>query len=59
MYEACEGLEVDYTFGIGMNARLKKYSDSLLETAMTRYETSGQPQRLFTAFWYRADTWPA
>jgi hypothetical protein len=59
MYEACERLDVAYTFGIGMNARLKKYSDSLLETAVTRYGASGQPQRLFCAFWYRADTWPA
>lgn len=59
MYEACERLGVDYTFGIGMNARLKKYSDSLLETAATRHEATGQPQRLFCAFWYRADTWPA
>jgi hypothetical protein len=59
MYEACERLEVDYTIGIGMNARLKKYSDSLLETALSRFEATGQPQRLFTAFWYRADYWPA
>jgi hypothetical protein len=59
MYEVCERLELDYTFGIGMNARLKNYSDSLLETALAQYETTGQPQRLFTAFWYRAETWPA
>jgi Transposase DDE domain group 1 len=59
MYEACERLEVDYTIGIGMNARLKKYSDSLLETALARFETTGEPQRLFTAFWYRAASWPA
>lgn len=58
MYHACERLEVDYTIGIGMNARLKKYSDSLLETAVERYEATGQPQRLFTAFWYRAGSWP-
>lgn len=59
MYDICERLDVDYTLGIGMNARLKKYSDSLLETAVSRYEATGQPQRLFTAFWYRADSWPA
>jgi hypothetical protein len=51
MYEVCERLEVDYTFGIGMNARLKKSSDWLLETALARFEATGQPQRLFTAFW--------
>jgi hypothetical protein len=59
MYEVCERLEVDYTFGIGMNARLKKSSDSLLETALAQFEATGQPQRLFTAFWYRAESWPA
>lgn len=59
MYDACERLEVDYTLGLGMNVRLKKYSASLLETAVARYEATGQPQRLFCAFWYRADSWPA
>jgi hypothetical protein len=59
MYEACERLEVDYTIGFGMNTRLKKYSDSLLETALSQFETTGQPQRLITAFWYRAESWPA
>lgn len=59
MYDACERLEVDYTLGLGMNARLKKFSDSLLETAVANYDATGQPQRLFTAFWYRAESWPA
>jgi Transposase DDE domain group 1 len=59
MYDACERLEVDYTFGIGLNARLKSSSDFLLETAVARYESTAQPQRLFTAFWYRANSWPA
>lgn len=59
MYNISEELEVDYTLGIGMNARLKKFSDSLLETAVAQYEATDQPQRLFTAFWYRAESWPA
>ena len=59
MYEVCERLEIQYTLGMGMNARLKRYSDSLLEQAVLGWETTGQPQRLFTAFWYRADSWPA
>ena len=59
MYDISEQLEIDYTLGMGMNARLKKYSDSLLETALARFEGTGQPQRLFTAFWYRAESWPA
>jgi len=59
MYEACEQLNIQYTIGIGMNARLKELSDSLLEQALLQREATGQPQRLFTAFWYRADSWPA
>jgi hypothetical protein len=59
MYEAGEQLEIDYTLGIGMNERLKKASKVLLEQAVSQWEASGEPQRLFTAFWYRADSWPA
>jgi hypothetical protein len=59
MYAICEQLDIQYTIGIGMNARLKKYSDSLLKQAVSQWEQTGQPQRLFTAFWYRADSWPA
>ena len=59
MYEAAEQLEIEYTLGIAMNATLKKWSDSLLAEAVARWEASGQAQRLFTAFWYRAESWPA
>jgi hypothetical protein len=59
MYEVCERLEILYTLGIGMNARLKQGSESRMEEAVSQWETTGQPQRLFTAFWYRADSWPA
>ena len=59
MYDICERLDVDYTIGIGMNSRLKKYSDPLLEEALAEFERSGQPQRRFCAFWYKADSWPA
>ena len=59
VYDACETLDMQYAIGIGMNARLKKLSDSLLNEAIARFEASGEPQRLFCAFWYRADSWPA
>lgn len=59
LYAMCEQLDIQYTIGIGMNARLKKYSDSLLNQAVSQWEQTGQPQRLFTAFWYRADSWSA
>jgi hypothetical protein len=58
MYDACERLDIDYTLGIAMNARLKKLTDPLLAEAVAGWEASGEPQRLFTAFWYRADSWP-
>jgi hypothetical protein len=59
MYAICEQLEIDYTLGLGMNARLKQLSDPLLHEAVARWEASGQAQRLFTATWYRAESWPA
>jgi len=59
MYDACERLDIDYTLGIGMNSRLKKLTDPLLAEAVARWEATGEPQRLFAAFWYRADSWPA
>jgi hypothetical protein len=59
MYAICEQLEIDYTLGLGMNARLKKLSEELLQRAVTQWETTGQPQRLFTALWYQAESWPA
>jgi hypothetical protein len=59
VYEACERLDIQYTVGIRMNPRLKKLSDSLLNEAVARFETTGEPQRLFCAFWYRADSRPA
>jgi len=59
MYEACERLGVHYTIGLGMNARLKRLSENTLKTAVERHQATGQPQRLFCAFWYRAESWPA
>jgi hypothetical protein len=59
VYHACEQLDTQYTIGIGMNSRLKKLSEPLLERAVKQLETSGESQRLFCAFWYRANSWPA
>lgn len=58
VYDACESLGVDYTFGIGMNCRLKKLSDPLLNEAVKDFEQTGKSQRRFCAFWYRANSWP-
>jgi hypothetical protein len=58
-YLACERLNIDYTIGLGMNSVLKRQSEGLLEQAVRQFEQTGQPQRLFTAFWYQADSWAA
>ena len=58
MYAACERLDVDYTFGFSMNARVKRLSENTLEMAVGRFEATGEPQRQFCAFWYKADSWP-
>lgn len=57
-YLLCEELRIDYTFGLGMNAVLKRQSEELLEKAVEQYEKTKLPQRLFTAFWYQAASWP-
>lgn len=57
VYQACEGLETDYTIGIGMNPRLRRFSQETLAGAAAQYEATGQPQRLFCAFEYQAGSW--
>jgi hypothetical protein len=57
MYDVCERLGVQYTFGLRLNPVLKRQSDALLAEAVEHYERTGQPQRLFTAFWYQAGSW--
>jgi hypothetical protein len=57
MYDVCERLEVQYTFGLRLNPVLKRQSDASLAEAVEQYERTGQPQRLFTAFWYQAGSW--
>jgi hypothetical protein len=59
MYEVCERLGVDYTFGISTNNVLKKRSEALLLQAETTFAATKQPQRLFDAFWYQAGSWAA
>lgn len=57
MYDVCERLRIDYTFGLAANKVLQRKSESLLEEAVARFEASGKPQRLFDAFWYQAGSW--
>jgi len=59
LYGVCEQLGLDYTIGLKINPVLRRESDGLLAEAVARFEQTGQPQRLFDAFWYRAASWPA
>jgi len=59
VYEACERLEVDYSIGLGMNPVLKRHTEELLKSAEHTFETTGEPQRLFTGLDYQAATWSA
>ena len=57
MYAVCERLGIDYTFGLASNAVLKRESDALLAQAVATFAATGQPQRLFRGFAYRAGSW--
>ena len=59
MYDVCRELRLIYTFGIGMNSRLREISDELLNQAVAEYERVGVPQRLFMLVDYQAESWPA
>ena len=58
MYDICEDLRIDYSFGIGMNSTLKGNTEELQAKALKAYEDKHEPQRLFDAFAYRAGSWP-
>jgi len=57
MYEVCERLELPYTLGLSTNKVLKIATENLLQQAVERFEETGEPQRLFDRFFYRADSW--
>jgi hypothetical protein len=58
MYRVCRELRLSYTFGIAMNSRLRAMSDDLLKEAVRTYEQTEEPQRLFLAQPYQAESWP-
>jgi hypothetical protein len=58
MYDVCERLDLEYTFGLASNAVLKRASDALLEQAEQTFAATAVPQRLFDGFWYEASSWP-
>lgn len=69
LYEVCERLRRDDTFGLTAHARLQRQTEALLNQALATSEADRQaapaaepprpaaPARLFTGFWYQAKTW--
>ena len=58
MYETLESLPaVSYSIGYSMHCALRKTSENLMETALTAYEKTKQPQREFMVLDQRATRW--
>jgi hypothetical protein len=59
MYDVCRELRLSYTFGIGVNSRLRAMSDDLEKQVLDAYKKENQPQRLFLLVDYQARSWAA
>lgn len=57
MYDACLELRLSYTFGIGVNPRLRALGDDLEKQAVDAYRKTGVVQRLFMLVDYQARSW--
>jgi hypothetical protein len=57
MHDLCAHLDVIYTFGQSANAVLQRQTEELLAEAVRLRDETHEPQRLFTGFWYQAQTW--
>jgi hypothetical protein len=57
LYQLCEQERISYVIGLITNERLKAKSADLLRRAEAGYRESGEKQRLFTWFNYRAESW--
>jgi Transposase DDE domain group 1 len=57
MYDVCQELRLSYTFGIGMNSRLRALGEDLLKKALEDYKKTGEIQRLFLLVDYQARSW--
>jgi hypothetical protein len=57
LYEFCEFFGLQYAIGIGSNSRLQGKAQRLQRRLAKRYRRTGQPQRSFSSFRYRAYSW--
>jgi hypothetical protein len=57
LYEFCEFFGISYVIGIPANSRLDGKAQRLRRRLARRYRRTGQPQRSFSGFRYRAYSW--
>jgi Transposase DDE domain group 1 len=57
LYEFCEFFSIQYAIGIGTNSRLGAKAQRLQRRLARRYRRTGEPQRSFSSFLYRAHAW--
>src|ERR1700691_1773655 len=57
LYEFCEFFDIQYAIGIGTNSRLQGKAQRLERRLARRYRRTGEPQRSFSSFRYRAHPW--
>jgi hypothetical protein len=57
IYDVCQELRLTYTFGIGMNSRLRALSDDLLNPVLQESERTGQSPRSFLLVDSQAESW--
>lgn len=57
LYELCEKDGHTYTFGMATNPKLKGWAHALEKRAQKAYAATGQKQRLFAVYTYRACRW--
>jgi len=53
----CENNDVEYVIGISGNSRLQKLSAATIKKAEKRFEKTKENQKIFTGFYYKADSW--
>ena len=56
-HEFCEFFGIQYAIGIGNNSRLQSKAEQLQHRLAKRYRRTGEPQRSFSSFLYRAHPW--
>jgi hypothetical protein len=57
LYEFCEFFGLQYAIGIGTNSRLQSAAQRRQRRLAKCYRRTGEPQRSFSSFRYRAHTW--